>query len=288
MRDAIEGRVSPTAGTVVGKVAAPAPAPEAGTAKAIRLEKLPGGIAKVVLNRPRLNLINGEVLDGLDTIVTELWDDQEVRVVVVTGEGGVFSAGFELTQYVPSSVAMMEFARKGERVMKRLTELPKLTMAVLKGYALGGGLELALSCDLRLATEDVELRFPELTRGLVPAWSGTQRLPRLVGLSRASSLILTSESIKGSRGYEIGLVNRMLAAGDPDEQAVRYASELATSQAPVAVALAKKLINRGGEVPSDIGLEMEALAAGVLFGTEDLKEGLSAFLGKRKPEFKGK
>jgi enoyl-CoA hydratase/3-hydroxyacyl-CoA dehydrogenase len=288
MRDAIEGRVSPTAGTVVGKVAAPAPAPEAGTAKAIRLEKLPGGIAKVVLNRPRLNLINGEVLDGLDTIVTELWDDQEVRVVVVTGEGGVFSAGFELTQYVPSSVAMMEFARKGERVMKRLTELPKLTMAVLKGYALGGGLELALSCDLRLATEDVELRFPELTRGLVPAWSGTQRLPRLVGLSRASSLILTSESVKGSRGYEIGLVNRMLAAGDPDEQAVRYASELATSQAPVAVALAKKLINRGGEVPSDIGLEMEALAAGVLFGTEDLKEGLSAFLGKRKPEFKGK
>jgi enoyl-CoA hydratase/3-hydroxyacyl-CoA dehydrogenase len=291
MRDAVEGRVSPAPQASPGQAAAKPVVPTAGTtggAGSIRLEKLPGGVARVVLNRPRLNLINGEVLDGLDAIITELWDDPEVRVVVVTGEGGVFSAGFELTQYVPSSVAMMEFARKGERVMKRLTELPKLTVAVLKGYALGGGLELALSCDLRLATEDVELRFPELTRGLVPAWSGTQRLPRLVGLSRANSMILASESIGGRRGYEIGLVNQVLGAEDPDGQAAKYASELASSQAPVAVALAKTLLNRGGEVPSDIGLEMEALAAGVLFGTEDLKEGLSAFLGKRKPDFKGK
>ncbi|HMD78375.1 MAG TPA: enoyl-CoA hydratase-related protein, partial [Nitrososphaerales archaeon] len=254
----------------------------------IRLERLPGHVAKVVINRPRLNLLNGEVLDGLDTVITELWDDSDIRVVVVTGEGPVFSAGFELTQYVPNAVSMMEFARKGERLMKRLTEVPKLTIAVLKGYALGGGLELALSCDLRVATEDVEIRFPELTRGLVPAWSGSQRLPRLVGLSRASSLILTSESVKGRRAYEIGLVNQILPAGDPDEQAVKYATELAATQAPVAVMLAKKLLNKGGEVPADVGLEMEAMAAGVLFGTEDLKEGLSAFLGKRKPEFKGK
>lgn len=291
LRDAIEGRLSRVPGVAVGQAPAVKARPESVAGKSvgpIRLERLPGEVAKVILNRPRLNLINGEVLDGLDAIITELWNDQEVRVVVVTGEGGVFSAGFELTQYVPSSVGMMEFARKGERIMKRLTELPKLTMAVLKGYALGGGLELALSCDLRLATEDVELRFPELTRGLVPAWSGTQRLPRLVGLSRANSLILAGEGIKGNRGYEIGLVNRIIAAADPDDQAVKYASELASSQAPVAVALAKKLLNRGGEVPSDVGLEMEALAAGVLFGTEDLKEGLSAFLGKRKPEFKGK
>ena len=290
MRDAIEGRLMPTT-EGPSKAAAAAPQQEKATAKGggpIRLERLPGHVAKLVINRPRLNLINGEVLDGLDGAISELWDDPEVRVVVVTGEGTVFSAGFELTQYVPNSVSMMEFARKGERLMKRLTEFPKLTIAVLKGYALGGGLELSLSCDLRVATDDVELRFPELTRGLVPAWSGSQRLPKLVGLSRASSLILTSESVKGKRAYEIGLVNQILPAGDPDEQAVKYATELAASQAPVAVMLAKKLLNKGGEVPADVGLEMESMAAGVLFGTEDLKEGLSAFLGKRKPEFKGK
>ena len=287
MRDAIEGRLTPTPAQKEG----PAPKVEKEakkTTQTIRLERIQGGVAKVVLNRPRLNLLNGEVLDGLDSIITELWNDPEVRVVVITGEGAVFSAGFELTQYVANSVGMMEFARKGERLMKRLTEFPKLTIAVLKGYALGGGLELALSCDLRFATSDVELRFPELNRGLVPAWSGTQRLPRLVGLSRASSLILTSESVKGTRAYEIGLVSKILGSEDPDGEALRYASELASTQAPVAVALAKKLMNRGAEVPADVGLEMEALAAGVLFGTEDLKEGFSAFLGKRKPEFKGK
>ena len=290
MRDAIEGRLGQVqAGAVT---AAPiAPKAEVSTPKAgapIRLEKLPGGVAKIVLSRPRLNLINGEVLDGLDTIITQLWEDADVRIVVVSGEGSVFSAGLELTQYVPNSVAMTEFARKGERVMKRLTDLPKLTIAVLKGYALGGGLELALSCDVRLATEDVELRFPELNRGLVPAWSGSQRLPRLIGLSRASSMILTSESVSGKKAYEIGLVNRLVASESPDEQGIAFATELASTQAPVAVALAKRLLNRGAEVPADVGLEMEALAAGVLFGTEDLKEGMSAFLGKRKPEFKGK
>jgi enoyl-CoA hydratase/3-hydroxyacyl-CoA dehydrogenase len=286
MRDAIEGRLTPAAKGAPVKEAGGKEAPKA--AGPIRLEKLPGNVARVTINRPRLNLLNAEVLDGLDSTITELWNDPDVRVVIVTGEGPVFSAGFELTQYVANSVSMMEFARKGERIMKRLTEFPKLTIAVLKGYALGGGLELALSCDLRFATEDVELRFPELTRGLVPAWSGSQRLPRMVGLSQASSLILASEGIRGKRGYEIGLVNRILPAVDPDDVAVKQATELAASQAPVALMLAKKLLNRGGEVPADVGLEMEAMAAGVLFGTEDLKEGLSAFLGKRKPEFKGK
>ena len=290
LRDAIEGRLSPAVqpGPAKGATVEAKPATGAKEGGPIRLERLPGGVAKVIINRPRLNLINGEVLDGLDSIVTELWNDREVRVVVVTGEGTVFSAGFEMTKFVSGAPAMMEFARRGERTLRRLSEIPKLTIAVLKGYALGGGLELAMSCYLSVATEDAELRFPELTRGLVPAWSGTQRLPRLVGLSRASAMILACESVKGRRAYEIGLVNQILPAGDPDEQAVKYASELASSEAPVALMLAKKLLNKGGEVPADVGLEMEEMAAGVLFSTEDLKEGISAFLGKRKPEFKGK
>ncbi len=289
MRDAVEGRLA-TVAAGPAPAAAPAGAPrEAPTATgALLVERLGGGVVKVAINRPKLNLINGEVLDALDSTIDQVWNDPEVRVLLLTGEGSVFSAGADLSQYFSNSVAFMEFARKGARTLRRLTEVPKLTIAVLKGYALGGGLELALSCDLRLGTEDVEVGFPELTRGLVPAWSGSQRLPQLLGLSRASALVLTSERVRGKRAYEIGLVSRILPSGDPDGDAAKYAAELASSQAPVATMMAKKLLNRGAEVPSDVGLEMEALAAGLLFGTEDLKEGVSAFLGKRKPEFKGK
>lgn len=290
MRDAVEGRLYPARGTV-----APAEGEDGNRAQgptnrteSVRLEKLAGGVAKVTLNRPRLNMINSDVLEGVDRIVTEIWGDSEIRVVVVTGNGPVFSAGADLSQFISNSVAFMEFARKGARTLRRLSELPQLTIAVLKGYALGGGLELAISCDVRIATEDVEIGFPELTRGLVPAWSGTQRLPKLLGLSHANSLILTSERIRGKRAFEIGLVNHLVSSADPDEYAVKYATELASAQGPVALMLAKRLLGKGADAPSDVGLEMVAMAAGVLFGTEDLKEGVSAFLGKRKAEFKGK
>ncbi len=287
MRDAIEGRLSPAAPQPAKAEAKAVPA----AAKAggpVFLERLQGGVARVVLNRPKYNTINGEVLDGLDRIITEVWGDPEIRVVVVTGEGSIFSSGADLGQFFSSQVAFMEFNRRGERIMKRLTELPKLTIAVMKGYALGGALELAASCDIRLATEDVQMGFPEVTRGIVPGWSGTQRIPRLVGLTQAASLVLTSERISGKKAVEMGLATKLIPPGDPDEYALKYASELAQSQAPVAVMLAKRLLNKGAEVPSDVGLEMEAEAQGILFGTEDIKEGVAAFLAKRKPEFKGK
>ena len=288
LRDAIEGRLSAGAAPQekAGAMVAPAPAAKAGGA--ILLERLQGGVAKIVLNRPKYNTINGEVLDGLDRIITEVWSDPEIRVVVVTGEGTVFSSGADLGQFFANQVAFMEFNRRGERIMRRLTELPKLTIAVMKGYALGGGLELAASCDIRLATQDVQMGFPEVTRGIVPGWSGTQRIPRLVGLTRGASLVLTSERISGPKAVEIGLATKLIPSGDPDEYALKYAAELAQSQAPVAVMLAKRLLNKGAEVPSDVGLEMEAEAQGILFGTEDIKEGVAAFLAKRKPEFKGK
>jgi len=290
LRDAIEGRLSPPGATPApGAPAEPRvrSADQSG-AEVVRFERLAGGVARIVLNRPRLNLINAEVLNSLDRIADELSADNEVRVVLVTGEGSVFSAGADLSQYYSNAVSFMEFARKGARTLRKLGDVPKLTIAVLKGYTLGGGLELAISCDLRLGTEDVEIGFPELSRGLIPAWSGSQRLPQLLGVSHASSMILTGERIKGKRAYEIGLVNRLVSAKDPDGDAVNYARELASTQAPVATMLAKKLLNRGAETTTDVGLEMEAMAAGVVFGTEDLKEGVSAFLGKRRPEFKGK
>ena len=284
LRDAIEGRLAPKAAAPPRVEVQPATKGEG----AVVLEKLPGGVARVVLNRPKVNTINAEVLDGLDRIVDELSGDRDTRVVLVTGRGSIFSAGADLSQFFSNSVAFMEFARRGARVFRRLSEMPKLTIAVLKGYALGGGFELALSCDLRVATEDVEMGFPELGIGLIPAWSGSQRTAKLLGASKASALILTSERIKGRRAYELGLVSRLAPPGDPDEFAVQYATQLASSQAPVAVMLAKRLISKGAEAALDDGLEMEGMAAGLLYGTEDLKEGISAFLGKRKPEFKGK
>jgi enoyl-CoA hydratase/3-hydroxyacyl-CoA dehydrogenase len=264
------------------------PEEEGGVAGPIFVEKLGGRVAKVVINRPKQNTLNAEVLDGLDRILTELWNDNEVAVVLLTGTGGVFSAGADLSQFFNSSLAFVEFSRKGERIFKRITEFPKLTVAVIKGYALGGGLELAMSCDLRLATEDVKLGLPEVTLGLVPGWSGSQKMAKLIGLSRASALVLTGDRISGKQAYEFGLVNKLVPAGDPDEYALQYCRELASTLAPVAVMLAKRLLDKGADVPSDVGLEMEALSYGVLFGTEDLKEGVSAFLGKRKPEYKGK
>lgn len=286
MRDAIDGRLVRRDEKVARPAERQVNPPEVG-GEAVRLDRLPGGVAKVTLNRPRLNTINLQVLERLDAIVAELSADKEVRAVVVTGEGPVFCAGADLSQFFSSPAGFMDFARKGARTMRRLSEMPKITIAVLKGYALGGGLELALSCDVRVATEDVEIGFPELGRGLVPAWSGSQRLPKLLGISQASYMILTSERIKGKRAYEIGLVNR-LVQGEADGFALEYARDLAEKQAPVAVALAKTLLNKGSEIPMDDGLDMEAMAAGLLFATEDLREGVSAFLGKRKAEFKGK
>lgn len=180
-----------------------------------------------------------------------------------------------------------EFSRAGQRTFRKIVELPKITVAEIRGYALGGGLELALSCDIRLATPDATLGFPEVTLGLVPGWGGTQRLPRLIGASKAMELILTGRRISGKEAYEIGLVNSLLGE-DPDGEAVKYAESLAAGSAPIAARFAKLLVNKASEVPEDVGLEMESVAFGMLFSTEDMKEGVSALFQKRKPRFVGK
>jgi enoyl-CoA hydratase/3-hydroxyacyl-CoA dehydrogenase len=291
LREAVEGRLGGEGGVKPGasedsRGGAPtARPPEHGP---VLIERLGSGVSRMVLNRPKFNTINKDVLEEIDRALSELWDDTQTRIVIVTGSGSVFSAGADLSQYFDSQLAFMKFMKEGERVFKRLTQFPHLTIAVLKGYALGGGLELAMSCDLRLATEDVDLGLPEVRRGLVPGLSGTQRMTRLIGLARASEIVLTGERLNGRRALEIGLVNKLIPAGDPDEYAIRYAKELSSALAPVAVALAKGLLNQGTEAPTDVGLEMEALSSGILFGTKDLREGISAFLGKRKPEFEGR
>lgn len=252
----------------------------------IILEKYPFKVAKIILNRPKNNTITGELLDELENAIRSLWNDPEVNVIVIAGSGERFSAGAELSQYFPSSFSFLEFSRKGERVFRLLSEIPKITIASIKGVALGGGFELAISCDLRVSSPDAQLGFPEVTLGLIPAWGGSNRLAKLIGISRAMDLIITGRRINGKDAYEWGIVNRL--SDNPDEESMNLAKSIAENSAPISAALAKRIINKGTEVPMDVGLEMESIAAGLVFSTEDLKEGISSFLQKKKPEYKGR
>ncbi len=291
LRDAIEGRlkVSETKKIEETKRKVETVAELKGSIenfKTIRLEKYPNKIAKIVLNRPKYNLISGELLDELEKVIKYIWNDPEINVVIITGEGSVLSAGADLNEFVSGSFQFLENSRKGERVFQLLSEIPKLTIAVMKGYALGGGFELSLACDLRVGTEDVQIGFPEVTLGLVPGWGGSQRLSRIVGLGKAMELIVTGQRITGKEAYSLGILNRLYK--NPDEEVMELAKSIAENSAPVSIALVKRLLNKGSQVPIDVGLEMESFAMGVLYSTEDLKEGIMAFLQKRKPEFKGR
>ncbi|BAB60475.1 3-hydroxyacyl-CoA dehydrogenase [Thermoplasma volcanium GSS1] len=247
-----------------------------------------GKIAVLRLNNTKNNLINSAVLDALEQQINDLWHDREINVVVITGNGSVFSAGAQLDSFFSSTFDFLEFSRKGERIFKLLSEMPKITIAEMKGYVLGGGLELSLACDIRVATEDVQIGFPEVTLGLIPGWGGSQKLSKLIGESRASYYVLTAERFDGKRAYEIGLVSRLYKPQEIDAETLKFAKDISERVAPISAALAKRLLLRSANTSLDDGLEMESMAMGTLYGTEDLKEGISAFLSKRKPNYQGK
>jgi len=287
MREAIDGRLKKKEEKKEEKVAKEVPkSSSAEQFNTIILEKYPFKVARIVLNRPKHNTINNELLEDLEKAIKLLWNDNEIYVVLITGQGTTLSAGADLSQYFASSFQFLEFSRKGERVFRLLSEMPKLTIAVMKGYALGGGFELSLACDLRVGSEDVQVGFPEVTLGLIPAWGGSQKLARVVGLGRAMELIVTGQRITGRDAYSLGIINKIFK--DPDNEAIEYAKSIAETSAPIAMYLSKRLLNKGTEVPIDVGLEMESFAAGVAYSTEDLKEGISSFLQKKKPEYKGR
>lgn len=287
MREAIDGRLKKKEEKKEEKIAKEAPkSSSAEQFNTIILEKYPFKVARIVLNRPKHNTINNELLEDLEKAIKLLWNDNEIYVVLITGQGNTLSAGADLSQYFASSFQFLEFSRKGERVFRLLSEMPKLTIAVMKGYALGGGFELSLACDLRVGSEDVQIGFPEVTLGLIPAWGGSQKLVKVAGLGRAMELIVTGQRITGRDAYSLGIINKIFK--DPDNEAIEYAKSIAETSAPIAMYLSKRLLNKGTEVPMDVGLEMESFAAGVAYSTEDLKEGISSFLQKKKPEYKGR
>jgi enoyl-CoA hydratase/carnithine racemase len=244
---------------------------------------LVGRVLTIRLNRPPVNAISPEVLAGLGEAVDRAAADADVRAVVVTGSHG-FSAGADLPAFLAAGVAPLAAIRGGADVLARLEALPKPVVAAIRGHCLGGGLELALAADIRIASRTSRLGQPEVKLGVIPGWNGTVRLPRIVGSAAALDLILTGDTIDGTRAYQLGLVQRLVE----DDEVVAVADNLArqlAANAPLAVAAAKRLVRVWHE-PGAVDREAEAVAR--LFATPDAMEGITAFAERRRPRFAGK
>ena len=246
-------------------------------------------VGQIVLDREaRMNTINPDLLDEFDEALDLLEADDEVRSVLVTGTGDrAFSAGADVTSMASSAEPLeaIELSRHGQRVFGRLEELGMPVVAGIDGFALGGGFELALCCDFRLASERSELGTPEHDLGLLPGWGGTQRLTRIAGFGRAKEIVFTADRYDPETMYDYDVVNEVVPTEEFDERVHEFAADLAAGP-PVSQKLTKRAMLRGYE-DVDAGLELEAQAFGHLINTDDLMEGITAFMGDREPEFEG-
>ena len=248
------------------------------------------GIATITINRPKaLNALNEETIPEFLSSLEDAEKDENVRVIVITGAGEkAFCAGLDLKTVMDISVIKaVETSRLGQKLTLAIEELGKPVIAAINGYALGGGLELAMACDIRIASENARIGQTEVNVGLIPGWGGTQRLPRLVGKGIAKELVFTGKMIDAKTAERIGLIN-MVVPPEKLKSAVEELSKVIMSKPPIAIKLAKELINRSIETDLGTGLVHEAEAFGILASTEDYREGVSAFIEKRKPEYKGK
>lgn len=247
------------------------------------------GIGWIQFNRPeRLNAINPEVLADLETAVVNCEEDDSIRVVVFMGSDKAFVAGADIEHMAKGDIkSAYKLTDLTMRVQERIADLPKPTIAAISGYALGGGCELALCCDFRIAADNAVLGQPEITLGIIPGGGGTQRLPRLVGLGAATELIFTGEMIKADRAERIGLVSKVVPLDQLEPEAEALASKLMERPA-LALRAAKTALRKGLSTSLKEGLQIEQDLFSMLFGTEDQKEGMAAFLQKRKPLFRGR
>ena len=245
-------------------------------------------IATITVNRPdKLNALNDATIAELGRAIDEARARDDVGGIILTGAGRAFVAGADISELSSqSSLEGQERARRGQVVFSRFESSPKPTIAAVNGFALGGGCELAMACHMRLASEHAKFGQPEVKLGIVPGYGGTQRLPRLVGKGRALQLLLTGEMIDANEALRIGLVNGVHPAGELLERATGLLRAM-LAQGPLAVALTIEAVNRGHDMSLDDGLAFEAQAFGVLSGTADMREGMSAFLEKRAAAFRG-
>ncbi|XP_039632500.1 enoyl-CoA hydratase domain-containing protein 2, mitochondrial [Polypterus senegalus] len=267
-----------------------------GAGEEVRLNRLQGahqGVAEVVMNRPAArNALGTTFVNQMSSVVDGLRHDDQLRVVLFKSElQGVFCAGADLKERAQMDPSEVELFVHGLRaLMSEIAQLPMPTIAAMDGYALGGGLELALACDIRTAAFSAKLGLIETSRGLLPGAGGTQRLPRTIGLSQAKELIFTGRQIDGQRAAALGLVNKAVAQNDAGDAAYREALLLASEilpQAPVAVRMAKRALTGGSQVDLVTGLAIEGMCYAQVIPTMDRLEGMAAFMQKRPPRFSG-
>ncbi len=249
-----------------------------------------GAIRTITINRPdKLNALNQQTIAELHQAFAAARADDAVRVIVLAGSGPkAFIAGADIAELdTATAVQMRDFSRAGQDMMRLVETLGKPVIARIQGFALGGGMELAMACTLRIASDKARMGQPEINLGLLPGFGGTQRLVRLCGRGAALELCLLGAPIKAPRAYELGLVQRVVEADQLDETVASVASQLAAS-APHALRGILDAIIIGGDAPLEVGLSYETQAFGLCSASEDKAEGTRAFLEKRKPEFKGR
>ncbi|MDD6298913.1 enoyl-CoA hydratase-related protein [Hornefia butyriciproducens] len=248
-----------------------------------------GNLGYLTINRPKaLNALNTEVLSELADALKEIEADDAVKAVIVTGEGKAFVAGADIAQMSKlNAVEGRAMMQAGHKVMNTIDQMPKPFIAAVNGFALGGGCELAMACDIRIASSKAKFGQPEVGLGIIPGFCGTQRLSRLVGKGMAKYLIYSAEMISAEEAFRIGLVEKVVEPDALMETAEKLANTIA-SKAPIAVAQAKIAINNGFDMDLKSASQLEVEATTVCFGSEDQKEGMAAFLEKRTPEWKNR
>jgi enoyl-CoA hydratase/carnithine racemase len=248
-----------------------------------------GAVGWVLLNRPdKLNALNAIVFKEIKKALTEFEQSSEIRVVAIKGNGNVFAAGADIDEMAKGNVEFaVQQSEATRRIQEKLANFTKPTVACISGYALGGGMELALCCDFRIASHEAKLGLPEIKLGIIPGGGGTQRLTRLVGLGNATALVLLGKMITADEAKQIGLVNEVCAEGELDAAASELIGQL-VKRPPIAIRAAKMALRIGYNTALSEGLFCEQSLFAMLFDTKDQKEGMSAFLNKRKADFTGK
>lgn len=248
----------------------------------------------ITFNRPKvLNALNTEVILELKDAINRCQEDENVKVVILTGAGEkAFVVGQDINELKEllkngSSEKFMKSEKLGQDTFRLVETMAKPVIAAVNGFALGGGLEICMACDIRFASEKAHFGQPEILLGALPGWGGTQRLARLIGTGRAKELIISGEQITAQRAYEMGLVNRVFPAEELMEETKKFAQKL-TTLPPITIKMDKHAINYGYDMALDDATSLELLCSCQCFNTQDMKEGMTAFLEKRKPNFIGK
>lgn len=247
------------------------------------------GIAVIKLNRPKaMNALNVELLADLKMALCEAEIDREIKVIIITGEGKAFAAGADIAAMKDmNAIEGLEYSKTGQTLYRSIEKIRKPVIAAVNGFALGGGFELTLACDLRIVSSKAKLGLPETGLGIIPGFGGSQRLARLVGDTKAKELIFTAGMLGPEDALNIGLINKVTEPEELMNEALKMAGKI-LKNAPIAVGYAKDAINRGRQVDIDSAEAMEALYVGMCFATEDLHEGMTAFVEKRPAQFQGR